>query len=207
MKPLPRMTSISKLERLALDGSHGRFWYAYAESEIAKAAELLDICPRRFADILAITSPRVSVRKNIGLALQYISDGSMKGMLPAIKAGLRHYETTGEIRGSKTSAFARACSGDLSAVVLDTWMAVAFDINPKDLGDRPRVHREACRRVRAVARRLGWEPAEVQAAIWTAVATLSDGEKRGSDSDKRYRNAPQMSICEHIGPKNSSLVA
>jgi len=186
---------------MALSGSHGRYWYTYATSEIRKAAELLDVTVKRFSDVLAITSPRVSVRKNIGLAIRYIETGSVIGMLSGTRAALRHYETTGEIRGPKTSAFAKACRGDLSAVVLDSWMADAFKIDHKDLSDRPRVHREACRRIRNVAHELGWPPAEVQAAIWTYTATLPEGENRTSNKDKRYRNAPQMDILDHIGPR------
>lgn len=196
--PLPRLASIRTLERLALQGAEGRHWYRYATAEVAAAADRLGVTVERFSDVLAITSPRVSVRKNIGLAVRYLRTGDTTGMLLGVRSALQHYETTGEIRGPKTEAFARACRGDLSAVVLDVWMARAFGVDQAKLSDSPRVHREATRRIRAVARRLDWKPAEVQAAIWTATATLPEGEKRTDPADKRYRNAPQMMIVAYI---------
>lgn len=199
-KPLPRMTSIRTLERLALQGVTGRHWYAYAAAEVRESAARLDVPVEEFSDVLAITSPRVSVGSNVRITLHYFrSDKTLpSGVISGTRAAMRHYQTTGEIRGPKTSAFAKACRGDLSAVVLDVWMARAFGVDQAKLSDSPRVHREACRRIRAVARRLGWEPAEVQAAIWTAVATLGPGEKRTNPSDKRYRSAPQMNITGRI---------
>lgn len=198
-KPLPRLASIRTLERLALQGEHGRHWYRHAASEVGAAARKLGISPVRFSDLLAIMSPRVSVRKNIGLTLAYLAgDRSEKpaGCLAAVWAAVRHYERTGEIRGPKTSAFAKAIRGDYRAVVLDVWMARAFGVEQSEFS-RPAVHREAAKRIRNVAKRLGWAPAEVQAAIWTAVATLPAGMKRTSSEDKRYRTAPQFTITDH----------
>jgi hypothetical protein len=109
---------------------------------------------------------------------------------------LKHYEKTGEIRGPKTSAFAKALRGDTSAIVLDVWMSRALGF-PQRRFEIPGIHREACRRIRVVADVLGWNPCEVQAAIWTSVATLNDGEKWSTD-DKRYYSAPQLDITGQL---------
>jgi len=81
-------------------------------------------------------------------------------------ASLEHYESTGEIRGPKTSQFALALQGVPNAVVLDTWMATALQCNI--YFRPPKVRLEAERRVRLAARRLGWPAREFQAAVWCA---------------------------------------
>ena len=69
--------------------------------------------------------------------------------------------------GPKTGPFARALAGAEDAVVLDAWMARALKIDQAKFANK-RIHRKCSDRVRAVAARLGWTPAQTQAAIWTA---------------------------------------
>jgi len=158
---------------LALQGESGRHWYNYATEQVKGAAFILDIDSDRLSDLLALFSPRVSVKRNIRVTLAYLATGKHgKGTMKGTKAAVTHYELTGDIRGPKTSAFAKALQGDLSAVVLDTWMADAFGIDQSRFSVKA-VHRECCKRIRAVAGELGWKPAEVQAAIWVAVVRQS----------------------------------
>ena len=198
MKKLPRMSSIETLTDLALDGESGRAWYVHAYSEVQHAAARLEIDAGLLADILAIVSPQVHVKKSVGLALHYLKHGKPKsGTMLSTRQALEHYEETGEIRGRKTSEFARTLRGDLQAVVIDGWMAVAFDIDPIKLKDSPRLYRATAFRIVQVARRLGWFPAEVQSSIWTSVATLRPNEKR-SQGDRQYRNTPKLSILDQL---------
>ena len=169
------MRSVSKLQALALQGQHGRAWYGNCERA------LRTLCVRKgwgvvhFAAVLGITSPRVQVPRNARYTLEYMDayNGEVNahlnvaGLMQGIRAGLEHYERTGEIRGPKTRAFASAVLGDGDAIVLDVWMARALNVPQARLaGKAVRLKAEA--RVRTVAKSLGWEPAEVQAAIWTA---------------------------------------
>ncbi len=164
----PRMPA-AKLRKLALAGADGRPWYDWARAEISAAAPLLGVSETRLADLLALFSPRVSVKKSVRMAVHYIRTGAHShDVLPMVRVGVAHYEATREIRGCKTAPFAKALMGDKSAVVLDTWMAVAFGLDPGWIKDRPRLRRRMAATLERVAAGLGWPVAETQAAIWAA---------------------------------------
>ena len=168
LRTIESLTGVDALVGMALQGEAGRHWYGIAERAIRTEAERVGVTPERFANILAITSPRVRVRRNWTLTVQYLTTGSVEGIMQSTRAALAHYESTGEIRGPKTGPFARACMGDRQAVVLDVWMARAFGVEHRKMSG-VRVRTECTRRVQAAAGILGWTPAEVQAAVWTAV--------------------------------------
>jgi hypothetical protein len=153
---------------LALAGADGRDWYSHAHAEILRVAPHLGVPPQVFADYLALFSPRVSVARSIKWAIHYVRTYSyMHDCTVSHRLAVMHYRRTGEIRGPKTSAFARAIMGDPNAVVLDVWMARALAVPQRTL-EYPRVHRTATSRLICVAETLAWSPAQVQAAIWHA---------------------------------------
>jgi hypothetical protein len=124
--------------------------------------------PDYFSDVLALCSPRVSVTRSIRFAIMLTRDRvKPRDMMRTIYASVTHYYRTMEIRGPKTSAFAAALKGDLSAIPLDVHMARALGV-PHVQVSRVACRREACKRIRKVARDLGWANAEVQASIWAA---------------------------------------
>lgn len=164
----PRMASVDTLVRLARKGENGRFWYRHAMDQVEQAATLIGVESRYLADLLALFSPRVSVKRSIRFALRYAINGDYASdVMRGIQASVEYYYLTGEILGQKTSAFARALRGDESAIVLDVWMAKAFGIDQK-LFQRISIQEKCKRRIRNAAKRLGWIPAQTQAAIWTA---------------------------------------
>jgi len=178
---IPRMASVDTLCKLAREGNAGRYWYDEAQGEIDRAASLLGSSPRELADYLSLFSPRTSVKRSIKVAFRYMESRTLPSdVIRSVRTAVCHYEQTGEIRGPKTGAFARALCGERDAVVLDTWMAKAFRINQKHFS-RPAVYAKCCGRVRAAAKKLGWNPCEVQAAVWRA-AVKRAGRKPGSIS-------------------------
>ena len=181
-----RMSSTKTLTALAVQGKHGKHWY-----EACNEA-LRTMCVREgwpvvhTAAILGITSPRVQVHRNALFTKQYMAHWmispdidthvKLNGLMPMVRSGLEKYESSGEISGPKTSAFAGACMGDLSQVVLDVWMSKALGIH-QDTFKRKPVRAKADKRIRQVAKQLSWQPAQAQAAIWTAVYEATNGRR------------------------------
>ena len=165
------MRQTRTLERLALQGEHGADWYDHARREIRRTARAAGWDPAEFSEVLALLSPRCAVVRNIRLALEYMAEGTIgNGVLPSVVRSVEVWEECGEVRGLKTSAFARALQGDRDAVTLDSWMARAVGVTPSEISCVG-IHRAAAKRVRAVAESLDWAPAETQAAIWVAART------------------------------------
>lgn len=180
-----RMSSVDTLSALCEQGERGLHWYSHAKSQILEASSILSVEPQRLADLLALFSPRVSVKRNIHFAVHYVRTNThTHDVMRSTRIAVAHYEETGIIRGPKTSAFSRAIMGDPDAVVLDVWMARALRI-PQTAFDRKPVHAKATERIAKTASRLSVSPAQAQAAIWTA--TVSNAG----------RNPPQFTLVHN----------
>lgn len=160
------LTPPGKLLALANRGWGFRHWYRYAYQEVKKASAVLHVPPFEMTNILALVSPRTSVTRSVRVTLQYIAAGTLpKDVIRTTRAALRHYKETGKIRGAKTSAFARALRGDVYAIPLDTWMAIALNANHKKL--ETQWLRSCCkRRIHYCSYILHISPRQCQAAIW-----------------------------------------
>lgn len=151
--------------RFIAKGWDGRFWYRDAK----EAIDTSGYNPSRFAAVLSIVSPRVHVRRSVALARRYMEEGELgPDVMRSVRLALAHYEQTSEIRGPKTEPFARALLGDEEAVVLDVWMAKAFDVDPGTIGRKYNIV-PAVKAVRRLAAEHGITPAQCQAAIWTGI--------------------------------------
>lgn len=154
-----------KLIDYAERGKEGRHWYDNARHAIRAWCKQHTRDFDTYCAVLAITSPRVQVTKNVRITEQYMQADPLwsKGMLKErVKAVLR-WEEDGVVRGPKVNAFYLALTGDQEAVVLDTWMARACEIKDK-FNKTERLDMET--RVRSVALWYDWTPAQTQAAIW-----------------------------------------
>jgi len=182
---LREIPKVQALISQARKGQVKKGWYARARREIlARYGQDADL----FAAILAATSPRQSVQLNLIMAMQIYAAWDLNGRPqdgPALDeiAALgdleaRFYNVKRALRGEplsgrKVQAFYANLSGDLSLPCIDTWMLVYAGIR-----DRGAQHRAAMSkgfvlayqaRIRKAARILGWEPAEVQECIWSAI--------------------------------------
>lgn len=162
-----RMTSVDVLVKYARDGYHGRDWYVDATRDIDRVSRDAGWDCSDFAGILAVTSPRCAVRRNIRLGLHVMKVGVLPdGVMRSIHTSVRNFQVKGEINGPKTYAFYNALMGCADSVVLDVWMAYALGVDQK-LFPRKDVQSKAVARVKRVARVMGISPAATQACIWT----------------------------------------
>jgi len=183
------MRNIRTLLPLAIAGINGRNWYDHAGWEIDKVCRMADWCPRRFVGVLAVTSPRCSVVRNIRIALFAMHHNRLPtGIMGSIHASYNNFVQTGEINGQKTSAFYKALLGCNDSVVLDVWMAYALGVEQSTF-TRQSGRVVANRRIRAVATELGITPAQCQASIWTGQRKASGYNYSGFNVFREYSDA------------------
>jgi len=150
----------------ARGGKAYRRWYVHARLVIKRVAELTEQSTERVADVLAITSPRCVVNRNLVVTYQYLrGQGLPNDVTRSTRSALKHWEGTGKIRGPKTGAFAKVLRGDDSILVVDSHLARAFGYSEK-VARSLYCRRAIGSRVRRIAKRFGWSVAESQAAIW-----------------------------------------
>lgn len=194
------MRNIRTLLPVAVQGINGRNWYREAYRELDKVCRFAEWDPNEFASVLAITSPRVSVVRNIRTALFVMIHGELPaGVMVSTHRALANYRAGKGIAGQKTSAFRDALLGCEDSIVLDTWMAYALGIDQTDfnrIGDRA----AARRRVLRVATAIGETPAATQAAIWTGYRYRSGYS---------YRSFPLWSeyVAAYAGPNSITGIA
>jgi hypothetical protein len=183
---MPEMASVARLQTLAEWGSEYRDWYKQAQADITTVCVDEGWNVERFIDVLALTSVRTSVRRNIRVTMSYMRDGTLpKDVIRSTHQALAHYEQNGIIRGPKTGAFAKCLKGYQEPVVLDTWMAMAFEVDQR-LFTRRWVRKHAEQQVRFVAELFGVYPAQAQAMIWAG--TIIDVG----------RNVPVISVSDEL---------
>ena len=67
-----RMPSTTSLRRLALASADGRHWYTDGVPAMKVAARQLGVTPKKLAEVVALTSPRVPVARNMRMAVSYL---------------------------------------------------------------------------------------------------------------------------------------
>lgn len=189
-------TLCRRCERYALIGHAYRRWYNVARAVIRRLADhktglvagtaqwhmdFTDEAYTTLCDLVAITSPRTSVKRNLRFAWGQFT-GQMTNphdMIRSTRVALDHYYRTDEIRGAKTSRFAQVLRGADNVVVVDTWMARALSV-PDRHARHVSTQQLAERVIQTVKSRISWEGrpfpgfvqwtlAETQAAVWAGV--------------------------------------
>lgn len=188
LPPVP-MASIATITKYACAGIDGRNWYQDATAQIDFVAHTEGWDCDEFAGVLATTSPRCSVLRNIRMSLHFMKHRNirvvpMKGVRTSV---LRFLDGKG-ITGQKTSAFYANLTGNYGPVTLDVWMAYAFGIDQTDF-NKLATREECTRRVVRVARRLRVEPAAAQAAVWTGYRRLRGHSDSTFDVVSEYLTA------------------
>jgi len=196
--PPAKLAPIDYLVCLASDGIDGYNWYSEAAAQIRFVCRIEEWDPDDFAGVLATTSPRVSVVRNIRLALHILHHGDLRvHPMRGIRKSVMDFRSGAGIVGRKTRPFYHNLCGRLDHVTLDTWMATALCIGQKEF-KRKATHREACERIAEVGRVIGIKPAEAQAAIWKGIRS------RPTSANPNGRNhSPFSVLSEYIAARRN----
>jgi hypothetical protein len=120
-----------------------------------------------FQKILSATSQATGVKGNVTLALkaydQLLSGKPFEGYLPAVIGNLERIRADQAIEGAKIGQYGEANEGNVDAIAVDRHIAMLF-FNTKSPSKKQ--IESAKDRIRKIADRLGWEPRQVQAALW-----------------------------------------
>jgi hypothetical protein len=235
IKALP---SDEEFEAMARAGAAKKDWYVQAARLLR---EVHGEDTPRFVSLLAATSPRQPVNKNLLMTLRIwnaweeagrptetitrvlpltdddgnpvldrkgnprfrtmrtfaflkdIPGAEFGSRLPNLMKALTHPDENAPLSGMKVDSFRRNLLGDMGAVVNDVWMANFADIDQGLFGGKL-TYELYSDRVRRVAKKLGWDPAEVQAAVWSGFRTMAALRKGGASREESL----QQLTHEHV---------
>jgi hypothetical protein len=172
-----------RLESLAQEGSGGRYWYEESSDAIMVAVGGDRAAASQVAGILALYSPSTGVRVNTTNAMkswtQFQRDGQVKnaGRFGSMDRAAQEWLATGTLTGGEKvhnfyNNLMRNIYNDPSygmneqGVTADIWMARAFGYHIEAPG--PAQYKFIEVETARIASKMGWEPQQVQAAIWVA---------------------------------------
>lgn len=183
-----------RLWKLTNEGATGRHWYEKTGKAVLDAAEGDADVAEKIVGLLAIYSAGSELRGNTTMAMkayyEWVRDGKVvtKSRIGQNVADRANSWMKGEpdaVTGVKRSTFyqnmmrviapERFGAEDMGATI-DMWMARAFGYDSIKIGAETQHGRYAFaeKEIKRIARQLGWEPQQVQAAIWVAIKARSD---------------------------------
>lgn len=154
----------------ASDIEAGARWYPKA-GELATSLATREVPRENVAAVIAALSPRTSWERNIAGAVALLKSGPQAardlGCIGRNVETARRAKREGfaALNGPKTSAFARNIAGDREAVTVDVWAMRVADLDEDKLG-RKGVYDAIAHCYRLAARRVGVDPATMQATTW-----------------------------------------
>lgn len=188
-----KLATVERLLEMYHKGYGGHEWYDPVKkvTDELLSPEDADV----FRKLLALTSPQQNVRTNLKLAMkafkQYLSGEPFSGFHPdqieQMEKLLRQGADPKEVMGRKVWNFYRALSGDPNAVVIDMWVARAFNL-PENVSDQDYDFMAA--KVAQLAQQVGVTPRQFQAALWTGIRAehIEKGLLRDENADTNFQD-------------------
>jgi hypothetical protein len=158
------LISFAEMIEKADSQSEWKNWYERHEGVLV---ELFGDEADLFQQILSATSQATGVAGNVTLAIkaykQLKAGEPFAGYMPAVAGNLKRIRDGVEIQGNKIGEYGRANADNKDAVAVDRHIAeLLFGTqNPST-----RQVEKGKFALRSVARRMGWEPRQVQASLW-----------------------------------------
>jgi hypothetical protein len=184
------------LTDLALSQANWRDWYKEHQDTLNA---FFGSDAGLFQKILAITSQAASVKANVGLALkafaQFKQGLAFDGYLPAVIGNLNALRAETQIQGRKIGAYTSANEGQTDAVVVDRHIArMLFGVDTPSAAQ----FAKAARVLTEIANEIGWEPRQVQAALWAASIVKSGKQPQSYGQYLKQLNS-NGTLAERIG--------
>ena len=169
------------LMELTKEGASARFWYERSGKALLDVVDGDYDKARKLLSIIAITSPQMDVKSNFGQMIK-ANYKYVQGMEPeagrfpkAMAKRIKDVMEGKDFGGIKTNSFLDNLLAQLEEVerapedrpvTIDLWMmrALGFD---KDVPTTLE-YKKARKVVQDIADKIGWEPHQVQASIWTS---------------------------------------
>jgi hypothetical protein len=214
---LRKLPEVQDFEAAARKGAVGKTWYQRSIDAFDAMRKLAPdyFKPEdadRFSNVVAATSPQQGVPLNLREALTFWKDWHDAGR-PTTISDIQKAMRNGDIRPLtnqpsklpnvvralndqdilegrnkyfKVGNFGKNLSKTFGNVTLDSWIGNFAGVNEKEMG-KPQFYHALALRTRQAAQKLGWEPAEAQAAIWTFTKTLAEMSGWKTAGGKYYR--------------------
>jgi len=187
------------LRNLTFEGAPGRYWYENSSRAILRMTGGNVEEARKFVALLAIYSPQAKVDANSTFALrawaQYkagqpisVKTGVMDAKAKAAMDDVDAYwsgEKTGNFFNNLLREIDPSTAGKQGATI-DMWMMRAAEY-PTD-APNPNQYSFMENETNAIAKEMGWEPQQVQAAIWVAMKARMENpgvKKRTEESSEK----------------------
>jgi hypothetical protein len=187
------------LRKLTMEGAPGRYWYENSSRAILRMTGGNVEEARKFVALLAIYSPQAKVDANSTFALrawaQYkagqpisVKTGVMDAKAKAAMDDVDAYwsgEKTGNFFNNLLREIDPSTAGKQGATI-DMWMMRAAEY-PTD-APNPNQYSFMENETNAIAKEMGWEPQQVQAAIWVAMKARMENpgvKKRTEESSEK----------------------
>jgi hypothetical protein len=198
---------------LAREGEAGRFWYENSGHAVLQMTFNDRAEARRFIALLAIYSPQAKVDANTTMALrawaQYKAGVPIDTKTADLDAKADAILYKGQQwEGEKTNNFFRnllrqvdeqSGSKDQQGVTVDMWMmrAAGYDKDSPTDANYLFVENETNR----LAKELGWEPQQVQAAIWVAMKARLENAEVKAATEKESTRKGYMHYEDKVDPE------
>jgi ADP-Ribosyltransferase in polyvalent proteins len=152
-----------------------------------------------FLDILGVTSQAASVKANIGLALkafgQLMRGEDFTGYLPAVIKNLQAIRDNTDVSGRKISNYKAANKGESGRVVVDRHIArLLYGVDTPSKAQYDKAEQV----LTEIAKEIGWEPSQVQAALW-AHSIVKSGKQPQSYGSYLKQLESKGGITKRIG--------
>lgn len=193
-----------KMGGLAKEGVSQRFWYEQSGQSLLDITNNNKEDADKLAQVIAITSPGTPVDANFNYALQayyqYAAGETVKtGRFPKeMSRKILDVFEGKDWGGRKTNEFYNNIMRVIDpartqGVTVDVWMVRAFGFDTD--APTPAQYTFVENEIQKITDQLGWEPQQVQAAIWTAQKARSEGTDVNA-AGFNYANAVQKSLAQ-----------